>query len=64
MFSENNADFGGFLHKKGAGTASCEGAAILNNTSLGGGALYAVDGATILWECDIGNNFALAGPAV
>ncbi|CAN0008375.1 unnamed protein product, partial [Scytosiphon promiscuus] len=64
-FTENSADFGGFLYKEGAGNASCSGTSVVSNHSgVDGGAIYAVEGASLEWGCDLSNNMALAGPAI
>lgn len=63
-FTDNEADFGGFLYKEGPGNTSCTGASILGHTGVDGGAIYAVDKAVLDWACDLGNNLALAGPAM
>lgn len=63
-FAKNMADYGGFLYKEGEGETSCTGASILQHQGVDGGAIHAVDGAVLDWACDIGNNSALAGPAM
>ena len=63
-FSKNEADFGGFMYKEGKGNASCEGASILEHNGVDGGAIYAVEDAKLEWACDLGENTALAGPAM
>ena len=63
-FSSNEADFGGFLHKEGDGTVSCEEASILLNKGVDGGAIHAVQDAVLDWACDLRENSALAGPAM
>ena len=64
IFTDNTADYGGFLYNNGKGTASCTNASILRHEGVDGGAIYAVDGATLEWACDLGENSALAGPAM
>lgn len=63
-FTGNVADFGGFLYKEGAGNTSCTGASVEKHQGVDGGAIYAVDGATLEWECDLVENVALSGPAM
>jgi len=63
-FFSNNADFGGFLYKKGAGSVSCTGASAERNQAVDGGGVYAVENATLSWSCDLVGNSALSGPAV
>lgn len=63
-FTDNEADFGGFLYKRGEGTASCSGAYIARNSALDGGALYVSDDATLDWQCDLNMNSALSGAAM
>lgn len=63
-FVANEADLGGFLFKEGDGKATCTGASILGHKGVDGGAIYAVDGADLYWECDLINNEALSGPAM
>lgn len=63
-FTKNEADFGGFLYKQGKGITSCEGASVLGHKGVDGGAIYAVDGATLEWECDLLRNSALVGSAM
>ncbi|CAM9101274.1 unnamed protein product, partial [Laminaria digitata] len=63
-FTNNKADFGGFLYKGGAGETSCTGASILGHEAVDGGAIYAVDDATVHWECDIRDTSAITGPGI
>lgn len=63
-YENNSADFGGFLYKEGEGSTSCSGASIEHHEGVDGGAIYAVDGAVLDWECDLIKNSALAGPAM
>ncbi|CAN0099803.1 unnamed protein product, partial [Laminaria digitata] len=63
-FTNNKADFGGFLYKEGAGETSCTGASIVGHDAVDGGAIYAVDGATVHWACDIRDTSAISGPAM
>lgn len=63
-FTGNEADFGGFLYVEGDGATSCEGASVEENSGVDGGAIYAVDGATVNWSCHLINNEALSGPAM
>ncbi|CAM9587167.1 unnamed protein product [Ectocarpus fasciculatus] len=63
-FTANTADFGGFLYKAGEGTAACSGATVLRHVGVDGGAIYAVDGANLEWECHLRGNSALIGPAI
>ncbi|CBJ26637.1 adhesin-like protein [Ectocarpus siliculosus] len=63
-FTNNEADFGGFLYKEGPGNASCTGASVVGHRGVDGGAVYAVEGAKLEWGCDLVNNSALAGPAI
>ncbi|CAM9130909.1 unnamed protein product [Laminaria digitata] len=63
-FTNNKADFGGFLYKEGAGETSCSGASILAHEAVDGGAIYAVDDATVHWACDIRDTSAISGPAI
>ncbi|CAM9271368.1 unnamed protein product, partial [Ectocarpus sp. 8 AP-2014] len=63
-FTNNEADFGGFLYKEGPGNASCTGASVSGHRGVDGGAVYAVEGAKLEWGCDLVNNSALAGPAI
>ncbi|CAM9772969.1 unnamed protein product, partial [Ectocarpus sp. 12 AP-2014] len=63
-FTNNKADFGGFLYKEGPGDASCTGASVEGHRGVDGGAVYAVEGAKLEWGCDLVNNSALAGPAM
>lgn len=65
-FTSNEADFGGFLYKEGAGSATCTGAAtsVTGHRGVDGGAIYAVKGASLEWGCDLVANKALAGPAM
>lgn len=63
-FSNNMAEFGGFLHKEGAGETSCKGASIQHNRAADGGAMHVVDGATVDWACDIRSNTAITGGAM
>lgn len=63
-FTDNEADFGGFLYKEGAGNTSCQGASVLRHKGVDGGAIYIVEDAILDWECDLGENSALAGPAM
>lgn len=63
-FSSNEADFGGFLYKEGEGITTCTGANVSLHRGVDGGAIYAVDGATLEWMCDLKNNSALIGPAM
>ncbi|CAN0005479.1 unnamed protein product [Ectocarpus fasciculatus] len=63
-FTNNVADFGGFLYKEGEGTASCTGASVTGHRGVDGGAVYAGEGAKLEWGCDLVNNYALAGPAI
>lgn len=60
----NEAGFGGFLYKIGEGHTSCSGATIDSHTGVDGGAIYAVDEATLDWQCDLGRNTAVSGPAM
>lgn len=53
-----------FPLQKGEGDATCKRASILGHKSVVGGAIYAVGSADLTWACDIGNNFALSGPAM
>lgn len=52
------------MYKKGEGETSCKNASILQHEGVDGGAIHAVDGAELDWECDLGYNTALAGPAM
>lgn len=52
------------MYKDGEGHASCEGASILENTGVDGGAIYVVEDAKLDWACDLEGNTALAGPAM
>ena len=63
-FTENKADFGGFLYVEGDGTSSCMGASVVRHSGVDGGAIYAVDGAFLEWACDLVENKALVGPAM
>ncbi|CAM9462085.1 unnamed protein product, partial [Ectocarpus sp. 12 AP-2014] len=63
-FTNNEADFGGFLYKEGPGNASCTNASVAGHRGVDGGAVYAVEGAKLEWGCDLVNNSALAGPAI
>lgn len=63
-FVENSADFGGFLFKEGSGNTSCSGASIERNIGVDGGGIYALDGASIDWQCDMESNYALSGCAM
>ncbi|CAB1104673.1 unnamed protein product [Ectocarpus sp. CCAP 1310/34] len=63
-FISNKADFGGFLYKAGEGNAACSGATVLQHEGVDGGAIYAVDGANLEWECHLRENSALIGPAI
>lgn len=63
-FTDNEADFGGFLYKKGTGNTRCSGTSIEMHKALDGGAIYALDDADLDWECDLLRNTALAGPAM
>lgn len=63
-FSENEADFGGFLYKEGEGTASCTGALIERSEALDGGALYLADSVELDWGCDLIDNKALVASAM
>ncbi|CAN0356022.1 unnamed protein product, partial [Ectocarpus sp. 12 AP-2014] len=63
-FTNNEADFGGFLYKEGPGNASCTGASVVGHRGVDGGAVYAVEGAKLEWGCDLVDNYALAGPAI
>ncbi len=63
-FLSNKADFGGFLYKKGVGSVSCAGASAEGNQAVDGGGVYAVENATLHWECDMVDNSALSGPAM
>lgn len=63
-FTNNVADYGGFLYKEGEGETSCEGASILRHRGVDGGAIHAVDGAALDWACHIGENYALSGTAM
>lgn len=62
---KNEAVFGGFLYKEGGGGAvTCTGASILQHIGVDGGAIYAENTAEIDWECHLGENEALSGPAM
>lgn len=63
-FLSNTADFGGFLYKKGTGSVSCAGASAEGNQAVDGGGVYAVENATLHWECDLVENSALSGPGM
>lgn len=63
-FTENEADLGGFLSKAGRGITSCKGASVVRHKGVDGGAIYAIDGATLEWECDLKHSSALVGPAM
>lgn len=63
-FTGNEADFGGFLYKEGAGKVSCDNALIEKNKGVDGGAIYAINSATLEWDCDLRGNSALSGPAM
>lgn len=63
-FTGNMADDGGFLYKEGAGKASCSGASVVRSKGVDGGALCAVDGASLEWECNLVANSALSGSAM
>lgn len=63
-FSGNKADFGGFMYRTGQGDTSCEGTSILAHESVDGGAIYAIDGATVHWACDIRDNSAISAAAM
>ncbi|CAB1103374.1 unnamed protein product [Ectocarpus sp. CCAP 1310/34] len=63
-FTNNEADFGGFLYKEVPGNASCTGASVARHRGVDGGAVYAVEGAKLEWGCHLVNNSALAGPAM
>lgn len=63
-YRNNTADYGGFLYREGEGITSCTNASILQHHGVDGGAIHAVDGAELDWQCDLGNNTALAGPAM
>lgn len=63
-FTSNKADFGGFVYKEGKGNTSCDGASIDGHKGVDGGAIYAVDGATLDWKCNLKGNLAVSGPAM
>lgn len=63
-FQRNAADSGGFLFKEGSGNASCSGALISENVAADGGALYAIDDATLEWQCDLRTNYAVTGSSM
>ena len=63
-FSNNKADFGGFLYREGTGNTSCEGASILQHDAVDGGAIYAIDDATVNWACDIRENSVISASAM
>lgn len=64
VFARNKADYGGFLYKVGVGNTICSNATIEGNVGVDGGAIYAVDGAIVDWECDLVENTALTAPAM
>lgn len=63
-FSGNKADFGAFMYRTGPGETSCEGVSILDHEAVDGGAIYAIDGATVDWACDIRDNSAISAAAM
>lgn len=63
-FCGNKADYGGFLYTEGGGTASCKEGSAKNNSAVDGGGVYAVDNATVEWECDLFSNSAMSGPGM
>lgn len=63
-FFANSADWGGVLHKEGAGNVSCSGASVVGNKAVDGGGAYVVANATVEWACELGANSALSGPAM
>ena len=66
-FAGNQADFGGFLYKQGAGNATCTGGGTtpaIGNRGVFGGAIYAVKGASLELSCDLVENEAQIGPAM
>ena len=64
IFTENEADFGGFLYVKGEGNASCNGSSVERHRGVNGGAIYAVDEAVLYWACHLVDNKAFMGPAM
>lgn len=63
-FTDNTADFGGFLYTEGDGLSSCKGASVVNHNAVDGGAIYAVEDAEVDWACHLVKNRALSGPAM
>lgn len=63
-FVQNKADYGGFLYMERQGTATCSGSRVANHEAVIGGAIFAMDGSTLSWECDLEKNSALVGPAM
>lgn len=63
-FTNNAADFGGFLYTAGDGLSSCKGSSVVDNNAVEGGAIYAVEDAVVDWACHLVNNRALSGPAM
>ena len=64
IFTENEADFGGFLYAQGEGKTSCNGSSVERHSGVDGGAIYAVDGAVLDWACHLKDNKAFMGPAM
>lgn len=58
------ADFGGFLYAEGSGNTICEGASVVRNRGVLGGAIYAIDEAVVDCACHLIGNEALSGPAM
>ena len=64
IFTENEADFGGFLYAQGEGKTSCSGSSVERHSGVDGGAIYAVDEVVLDWACHLKDNKAFMGPAM
>lgn len=52
------------MKHEGPGHASCSGAIMENNSGLDGGVVYIMSDASLDWQCDMINNYALVGGAM